>query len=127
MPHVDPYGLSVAVYWVDIAGLGQLFDIRATFEVGDAYYIGLQIGNERVMYDAKINKLNDVTLEPVNGKVTMEVLVDRPMMEIIGNQGRVYITKSRQPGEVSSIQAFANGGQSKLIKLEAYELLSIGR
>ena len=106
---------------------GQLFDINATFEIGDASQIGLQIGGERVVYDAKSNKLNEAPMKPVNGKVTIRVLVDRPMMEIVGNQGRVYITKSRQPSEVSSIKAFANGGAAKLISLEIHELDSIWR
>jgi fructan beta-fructosidase len=112
---------------VDLSVSGQLFDIHATFEVGSAEQVGLEIGGERVVYDAKANKLGEATLKPVNGKVTLQVLVDRPMMEIIGNQGRVFITTSRQPGEVSSVRVFADGGEAKLIKFKVYELASIWR
>jgi len=110
---------------VDLAVSGPLFNVRATFEVGSASRIGLQIGDERVVYDAKANNLDGATLKPIDGKVTLQVLVDRPMMEVIGNDGRVFITKPRQPGEVSSIQVFANGGNAKLITLEVFELNSI--
>ncbi len=105
----------------------QMFDIRAAFDIGSAEQAGLQIGSERVIYDAKSHKLDQADMNPVNGQVTIRVLVDRPMIEIIGNDGRVYITKPRNPGEVSAIQAFATGGDAKLIKLEVHELNSIWR
>jgi len=105
---------------------GELFDIRATFEIGSAAAVGLDIGGERITYDAKANKLLDADLKPVDGKVAIRVLVDRPMIEVIGTGGRVYITRARgQKGEVSTISAFAAGGEAKLIQLEVHELNSI--
>jgi fructan beta-fructosidase len=112
---------------VSITTADQLFDIHATFDIDSAEQIGLQIGDERIIYDVKSQKLNEAVMEPINRQVTIRVLVDRPMMEIIGNQGRVYITKPRNPGEVSAIQAFALGGNATLIKLDVYELNSIWR
>ncbi len=112
---------------VSVATTDQLFDIRATFEIGSAAQVGLQIGGERVVFDAKANKLNEASLKPVDGRVTVQVLVDRPMMEIVGNQGRVFITKSRQPGDISSIEAFASGGQATLVSLDIHDLKSIWR
>jgi len=105
---------------------GELFDIRATFELGDAKQVGLDIGGNRIVYDVAGAKLNDAPLKPVNGKVTIQVLVDRPMMEIIGNNGRVFITAQRkQRGAVDAIEAYANGGAGRLVRLEVHELKSI--
>jgi fructan beta-fructosidase len=105
---------------------GELFDIRATIEVGDAKQVGLDIGGNRVVYDVAGKKLNDAGMTPVDGKISMQVLVDRQMLEICGNDGRVFITSGRRvKGKVSAIQAFAQGGEAKLVKLEVYELDSI--
>jgi len=38
-----------------------------------------------------------------------------------------YITKSRNPGEVSAIQVFALRGNATLLKLDVHELNSIWR
>jgi len=65
-------------------------------------------------------------MKPVDGKVSLQVLVDRLTIEICGNEGRVCITKARpDKGDVESVQAFAAGGRAKLIKLEVNELASI--
>jgi len=111
---------------------GELFDVRATFDVDDAKTFGLDIGGNRVIYDVGAGKFsgfsmeNDVSMTPVNGKISIRVLVDRPMLEIIGNDGRVYITTTRPArGDVNTVKAFADGGKAKLLGLEVNELKSI--
>ena len=105
---------------------GELFDIRARFEVRDATAIGIDIGGEQVIYNTKENQLNGAEMTPINGEITVQILIDRPMMEIIGNNGRVFLTTSRQQrGKVSIISVFAEGGQARLVSLEANELRSI--
>jgi len=109
-----------------VAVSGELFEIRAEFAVGQARTVGLDIGGNRVTYDLGANKLNGADMKPVDGKVSMLVIVDRPMIEICGNDGRVYITSGRaKRGEVSAIEAFAEGGKARLLKLDVYELRSI--
>ena len=111
---------------VDLDVSGELFDIRATFEIGSATAVGLDIGGNRITYDVQTKQLNGANLAHHNGKVSIRALVDRPMLEIIGNDGRVYITSPRNKrGEVSAVTAFADGGQAKLVKLEVHELKSI--
>ena len=95
---------------------------------GIANWIGLAFGGENVVYDVKAAKLDWAPLKPVNGKISMQVLVDRPMLEICGNDGRVYITKKRAnpgPADIPAIKAFATGGSAKLVQLEVNELKSI--
>ena len=105
---------------------GELFDIRAEFKLGDARTVGLDIGGNRVVYDVAGKKLNGAPMDPVDGKVSMQVIVDRPMIEVCGNDGAVYITAGRpKRGNVSAIQAFADGGKAALVRLVAYELDSI--
>ena len=94
--------------------------------MGQAKTVGLGIGGNRVTYDVAGNTLNGAGMKPVNGKVSMQVIVDRSMIEVCGNDGRVYITYGRaKRGNVSSVKAFADGGKAELAKLDIYELESI--
>lgn len=70
--------------------------------------------------------LFDAPLKPIDGKVTIRVLLDRPIMEVNGNDGRVVVTRHRdKPGQVKTIEAFAIGGGAELVKIEVNELESI--
>jgi sucrose-6-phosphate hydrolase SacC (GH32 family) len=110
----------------DLKVSGDIFDIRASFAIGNATAVGLDIGGEQVTYDVRGNILNGAAMKPVDGQVSMQVLVDRPMLEIVGNHGRVFITKPREKkGEVASVKGFADGGEAKLLRLEVNELKSI--
>jgi len=111
---------------VELDVSGDIFDITATFEPENAKKLGLDIGGNRIEYDLEAGRLQDAPLKPVDGKVTIRVLVDRPMLEIIGNDGRVYITTTRPArGDVNTVKAFADGGKAKLLSLEVNELKSI--
>lgn len=111
---------------VDTAVGSELLDIRATFEIEKAHKVGLDIGGNLVRYDVATTKLNDADLKPESGRVTIRVLADRPMLEICGNSGRVVITSPRSKlGDITHVQAFANGGEARLVNLEVYELKSI--
>ena len=109
-----------------VAVSGELFEIRAEFAVGQAKSVGLDVGGNLVKYDVAAKKLNGADMAPVDGKVSMQVIVDRPMIEICGNDGAVYITSGRgKRGDVSAIKAFADGGNAKLVSMEIHELNSI--
>ncbi len=111
---------------VDVAVGNQLLDIRATFDIEKAREVGLDIGGNLIRYDVAAAKLNEAQLKPESGRVMVQVLVDRPMLEICGNAGRVVITSPRTKlGDISRVRAFANGGEAKLVNLDVYELKSI--
>jgi fructan beta-fructosidase len=113
---------------VEVAVEGELFDARAIFEVGDAKVVGLDVGGNRIAHDVAARKLQGADLSPVGGRVEIRVLVDRPMIEVIGNRGRVYITSPREKrGPVDAIRAFSEGGAAKLVSLRVNELRSIWR
>jgi fructan beta-fructosidase len=110
----------------DVPVEGELFDIRASFAPGDAARVGLEVGGDRIVYDVAAGELQGARLAPIDGRVEIRVLVDRPMMETIGNRGRVYVTSARTSrGSVSAIRVFAAGGTARLLQLEAHELGSI--
>ena len=105
---------------------GELFDIRAIFEVGDTRQVGLDIGGNKIVYDTKNQQLNGAPLKPQAGRVSMRVLVDRPLLEICGNEGSIFITAPRTiKGDVQTVKAFAEGPGARLISLEVHELKSI--
>lgn len=111
---------------VSLAVSGRLFDVRATFELGDAKRIGVDIGGNTIVYDAVAKKLNGAPMKPRGGRISMQVLVDRPMIETCGNGGAVFITAGRsRKGDVGEVKAFADGGGAKLVSLDVYELESI--
>jgi len=105
----------------------DLPDIRLDFEVGTARRIVLNLPGRSVAYDAMGRKVHRTPLEPVDGRVSLQVLADRSLTEISGNDGRVCISgggpaKIGNPGPVS---VTAHGGDAKLVSLEVHELKSI--
>jgi fructan beta-fructosidase len=105
---------------------GELFDIRASFELGAAKSVALKIGDDLIVYDAVKKQLHGAPLEPVDGRISIQVLADRPMLEICGNQGAVFITSKRSSNDKASpISVVAEGDGAKLLSLDVYELDSI--
>ncbi len=108
---------------------GELFDIRAEFEVGDAKEFGFIVRGDQVVYNVKEQQLacrgNKARLKPENGKIRMQILVDRTSIEAFGNDGRVYIPMGViHPANNKSIELFTRGGNTKLNDLAVYELKS---
>jgi fructan beta-fructosidase len=98
-----------------VAVSGELFEVRAEFVLGQAKVVGLDIGGNRVTHNVALD-----------GKVTMQVLLDRPMIETCLNHGESYTTEDRgKRGAVASVSAFAVGGTATLKSFEVHELKSI--
>ncbi|MHC4250826.1 MAG: GH32 C-terminal domain-containing protein [Planctomycetota bacterium] len=70
----------------------DLLDVRFTFDVGNADRVTLNLPGRKVDYDVRGQKLNGAPLKPVDGKISVQVLCDRSLTEIAGNDGRVFIT-----------------------------------
>ena len=110
---------------LSIATSGRLFDIRATLDLGRAERLGLKIAGRQVVYDCRAGELDGMPLAPVEGKVRVQILVDRPSIEICGNRGRVYKTDSfRSQDPIEAIEVFAAGGAATVDSLEVYPLRS---
>ncbi len=109
---------------VKLATSGALFDIRATFDVCTAKRLGLIVdGKEAFSYDAANRKCNMASLNPVDGKISVQILIDRPMMETFVNKGQMVITAPYQNDlNIESVEAFAEGGEAKLLSIDVNEL-----
>jgi len=111
---------------VKVAIGSDLLDVRLTVEVGDAKAIALNLPGRTIKYDVNGQKLNGAPLKPVEGKISIQVLADRSLTEIVGNDGRVFISgKGPARLDAKEISVVAHGGNAKLLSLEAHELKSI--
>ena len=67
-------------------------------------------------------------LKPVNGKIDLELLVDRNSIEIFGNGGRLYMPIGGiLPEDDKSIKLFSDGSTTHVETLDVWELRSIWR
>jgi fructan beta-fructosidase len=107
----------------------DLLHIVAEFEPGDAREVGFLIRGVPVRYDAKKQLLScrNITapLTPRDGKITMEILVDRGSIEVFGNRGRVAISSGGiMAKDNRSLKIVATGGTANLRHLSIHEMQS---
>ncbi len=108
---------------------GDLFDLRAEFEPADAEAFGFTVRGVPVIYDVKKQEIScrNVTapLKPEDGKVRLQLLVDRGSIEIFGDGGRVALSVGVIPADDNhSLEVFSRGGATRLRSLEAFEMKS---
>ncbi len=108
---------------------GELFHIRAELQVGDIREIGFVIRDIPVVYNVRKQELScqkkTAPLQPVDGKISIELLVDRTSIEIFGNDGRVYMPIGVILADnTKSLEIFTKGGNAEAEFLEIYELNS---
>ena len=109
---------------------GELLDIQAEFEVGDATAVGLAVRGTEVVYDSSKRTLtcNDrsAPLAAEGGRVRLRILADRTSLEIFGDDGMIYMPMAVLPREGNTpLAAFARGGTATLHALDVHELHSI--
>jgi fructan beta-fructosidase len=78
-----------------------------------------------VTYDRGNQTLYGSPLSPVDGRITMRVLVDRGQLEIFGNDGKLSISDNvnfNSAAGSQGIQVFATGGSVNLVSLQYYPL-----
>jgi fructan beta-fructosidase len=106
--------------------------VRATFELGTANSFGFVVRGVPVIYDDQKRQLRvgSVTapLTPEDGRVTLQLLVDRGSIEVFGNYGRVALSVGVTfPEERRDLALFAHGGSCRILSGEAIELKSAWR
>jgi fructan beta-fructosidase len=113
-----------------LAGLaGDLFEIRAEFEVGDAAAFGFTVRGVAVSYDVATHELScrgkTAPLRPLDGRVRLRLLVDRGSIEVFGNDGRVALSVGIiPPDDDRSLGLFTRDGETEVRSLEVFELSS---
>ncbi|MCK4793159.1 MAG: GH32 C-terminal domain-containing protein, partial [Desulfobacteraceae bacterium] len=111
---------------------GELFHIKGRFLPGDAKEFGFVIRGTRITYNPGNAQLScqgsKAALKPVNGKIDLELLVDRNSIEIFGNGGHLYMPIGGiLPEDDKSIKLFSDGSTTHVETLDIWELRSIWR
>lgn len=104
------------------------FDLTVEFDPGDTEEVHLSIPGTHIRYKTKKQMIEhrEIPLEIIDGKVKMRVLVDVCLYEIVGNDGRVYVSLPRDHTQkISEISLIARGGTAVLTTLEVHDLKSI--
>jgi fructan beta-fructosidase len=110
-------------------GAGELLDIEAEIEVGDAAEVGLRVRGETVAYRVAEQEVvslgHSAPLPLAAGRVTLRVLADRTSIEVFGNDGAASLTSCflADPAQ-TEVGAYADGGTGQLVSLKIHELRS---
>ena len=108
---------------------GDLWDLHADLEPGTATEIGFRVRGIPVVYNVKAGTLTcqgkTAPLPLLDGRVKLQLLVDRTSIEIFGADGRIYMPVGAIPKEEDrSLELYATGGEAKIRSLEAFSLKS---
>ena len=109
---------------------GELFDIRGEFELGDAKALGIRVRGQAVQYDVAAKTLSclgkSAPLSSENGRIKLQILVDRTSLEVFGNDGRAVLTSCfLPPDDNQTLETYCQGGSTKLVSAAVYPLKSI--
>jgi fructan beta-fructosidase len=113
-----------------LAGIeGDLFHIVAEFNVGERGEFGFVIRGTPVSYNVEKNEMSckgkSASLKPADGKIRLEILVDRTTIEIFGNDGRVYMPIGGiLPEDNKTLEVFTKSGSTAIESIEVYQLRS---
>ncbi|MEX2186362.1 MAG: glycoside hydrolase family 32 protein [Pirellulales bacterium] len=106
---------------------GELLDVAATLDVGDAKRIELTLRGAKIVYDAAAGTIScgkHVAKFDLNdGELKLRALVDRGSVELFAGSGRVAVSTAHRPAVGDrSMSLVAKGGSAKIESLEIYEL-----
>lgn len=115
---------------------GDCFHIIGTFDVKTAESFGFVVRLDKekngaeIMYTAKTNALTclgqSTVIQPIDGKIKLEILLDRSSIEIFANDGKVVLSSNYHTTEkADGIYLFNTGGELLVEKLEIYPMKSI--
>ena len=115
---------------------GDCFHIIGTFELKSVNSFGFLVRHSKektgteIRFDATKNTLSclgqTVSLEPEDGKIKLEILVDRTSVEIFGNNGKLVMTNCFTPEpDANELVLYNTGGELGVEKLEVYPMTSM--
>jgi sucrose-6-phosphate hydrolase SacC (GH32 family) len=117
---------------------GECFRIVGTFDLKTSDNFGFLVRHSKkipgteILYNVKRGVLSclgrQVPLPPVDGKIQIEILLDRSSIEIFANKGLVAMSSCLFAPENSlDLELFTIGGELMVEKLDVYELKSAWR
>ena len=109
---------------------GELLEVRAEIQPGDAAEAGLRVRGIAVSYDARKQELSvgghKAPAALRDGKLRVVIFADRTCLEVFANDGLTYVPLNTAPKpEDTSVVAFAKGGSADFRDVEVHELRSI--
>lgn len=109
---------------------GELFHIQTEIEVESAAEFGFILRGESIRYTPANNELfclgKSISLKPLQGKIKLEILLDRTSLEIFGNDGRISMSFCFLPDSRNrNLKIYSSGGSIRILSLKLYELGSI--
>lgn len=109
---------------------GQLFHIKADLKPQGAQTIRFVIRGVPVAYDVQKQQLTclgkSAPLKLAEGKIRLEILVDRMSIEIYGNGGLVYMPLGvNLTDNANALELLSDGGDTRIEGLDVYPLNSI--
>jgi fructan beta-fructosidase len=112
--------------------VGHLFDVELELEPGSARQMGIVFGEAAVTWDAEQQLVRcgqvSAALPPVEGRVSLRVLVDRGSIEVFGNGGAAALSVGMAlPEEEFGIKVFARGGKGVVREATVHRLKSVWR
>jgi fructan beta-fructosidase len=106
---------------------GQLVDILVTIKNSDAKTVSLSFGRNVLTYTFSTGMLDKMPVSLEDGMLKLRVLVDRPMFEVVVNDGQSYRTARREDGgePLGTVTIKTEGGSASVESLEVYKMKSI--
>lgn len=108
---------------------GELFHIKGVFMVNPDSEFGFKIHGTDIVYNAATKELSCMDLkapvETVDGRIYLEILVDRNIIEIFCNYGEVYMPIARDLTKDYGLEFISNKGTTIAPALQVFDLKSI--
>jgi fructan beta-fructosidase len=109
---------------------GELFDVRLEIEPGSAAEVELRIRGVPIQYNVKEQTFscmgNTAAVKTIDGRLALEVLVDRTSIEIFAADGRVNMAYCFLPAaDNKNLAINAKGGDAQVRSLDVWTLKSI--
>ena len=109
---------------------GELLELRAEFEPGDAAEIGFNVRGVPVSYDARKQEIvvngHRAPAPLRDGKQSVIIYADRTNLEVFASDGLTYVPMPVMlDAKNTTLSVFAKGGTAKLASFEVHELKSI--
>lgn len=116
-----------------LADEGDLFDVRMEIEVDEGKGFAIEVQGHGIEYDAANQSLScfgrSADIRTIDGRVSLQLLIDRTSLEIFGNQGEVSVSCCFLPAAANHRLALkaddgrAHGGV-RIVSLVVHELRS---
>ncbi|HBL74699.1 MAG: hypothetical protein A2W90_24245 [Bacteroidetes bacterium GWF2_42_66] len=114
----------------DCLHIKGIFDVKTSDNFGFLLRNGKTNQGAEISFNTKNNILNcigrQVVVEPIGGKLQLEILLDRSSVEVFANGGKVVLSSCFTPEQdAEDVTLFTSGGELFIENLDIFSLKSI--